>query len=104
MSSFCRKKTVLESFQFLFHRLKSKYVLISYNNEGLLTLPQLRTLFEKYGSVKVYEFPYKRYESQKKKNRQSASRRDASCKIREYLFLIKCKKSITNESFGIAER
>ena len=66
MSSFCRKKTVLESFQFLFYRLKSEYVLISYNNEGLLTLPLGRTLFEKYGSVKVYEFPYKRYESQKK--------------------------------------
>ena len=94
ISSFCCKKTVLESFTFLLDRIKSKYVLISYNSEGLLTLSQLRTLFEKYGSVKIYEFPYKRYQSQKNSR---------TCKIREYLFLIQCKKlMITNESLGIS--
>nr|YP_009472584.1 hypothetical protein [Rhipilia penicilloides]ARO74249.1 hypothetical protein [Rhipilia penicilloides] len=93
ISSFCRKKTVFESFTFLLDRIKSRYILISYNSEGLLTLSQLRTLFEKYGSVKIYEFPYKRYQSQRKSR---------TCKIREYLFLIQCKKSITNESLGIS--
>lgn len=93
MSTFCRKRTVLESFQLLLDRIKSQYILISYNSEGLLTLSQLRTLFEKYGAVKVYKFPYKRYKSQ---------RESKTCKIEEYLFLIKCKKKITNESLGIS--
>ena len=93
ISSFCRKKTVFESFTFLLDRIKSQYVLISYNSEGLLTLSQLRTLFEKYGSVKIYEFPYKPYQSQKKV---------PFYKIKEYLFFIKCQKSVTNESLGIS--
>ena len=93
ISSFCRKKTALESFQFLLDRIKSKYLLISYNSEGLLTLSQLKTLFEKYGTVKIYEFPYKRYQSQKKA---------PFYKIKEYLFFIKCQKSVTNESLGIS--
>ena len=43
-------------------------MLISYNSEGLLTLSQLKTLFEKYGAVAVRLFPYKRYQSQKESN------------------------------------
>nr|AYC64111.1 hypothetical protein [Johnson-sea-linkia profunda] len=46
ISSFCCKKTVFKSFTFLLDRIKSHYVLISYNSEGLLTVSQLRTLFE----------------------------------------------------------
>ena len=94
MSSFCRKKTVLESFQFLFYRLKSKYVLISYNNEVTAGPTQLRTLFEKYGVVKVYEFAYKRYQSQKIYEKRKL--------IKEYLFLIKCLKRSTKESLGVS--
>lgn len=66
-------------------------MLISYNSEGLLTLSELRKLFEKYGAVRVYVFPYKRYQSQKK---------SSICKIKEYLFLIKC--CIGDESLGNA--
>ena len=53
----------------------------------------MKPLFEKYGTVKIYEFPYKRYQSQKKA---------PFYKIKEYLFLIKCQKSVTNESLGIS--
>lgn len=89
ISSFCRKKTALESLKFLLDRIKSKYLLISYNNEGLLTFSQLKELFQKYGSIKIYEFPYKRYQSQKKAIPKT---------IKEYLFFIKCE---TNESLGV---
>ena len=68
-------------------------MLISYNSEGLLTLSELRKLFEKYGALKVYVFPYKRYQSQKK---------SPICQIKEYLFLIKCCVRDTNESLGIS--
>lgn len=94
ISSFCRKKTVLESFRFVLDRIQSKYILVSYNSEGLLTFSQLKALFEKYGAVKIYEFDYKRYQSQTAK--------PSICKTKEYLFLIKCKKSITTESLGIS--
>nr|YP_009306356.1 hypothetical protein [Caulerpa cliftonii]AOP19260.1 hypothetical protein [Caulerpa cliftonii] len=92
ISSFCRKKTALESFKFLLDRIKSKYILISYNNEGLLAFSQLKALFKKYGSTIIYEFAYKRYQSQKKSTSKS---------IKEYLFFVKCKDVITNESFGV---
>lgn len=91
ISSFCRKKTALESLKFLIDRIKSKYLLISYNNEGLLTFSQLKELFQKYGSIKIYEFPSKRFQSQKKSTPQL---------VKEYLFFIKCQIQ-TNESLGV---
>lgn len=60
-SSWNKKSAALEAFMSLCERLPVKYILISYNNESLLSLDTLRgALTAKYSSVIVKEIPYRR--------------------------------------------
>ena len=62
-SSFCSKAYVETAFRNLFSHLDSKYAVVSYNTEGLLDTSEMINLFSNYGSVQLYEYPYRRYKS-----------------------------------------
>lgn len=65
-SSFCKKKGLNEVFDELIGKLikkSAKYIFISYNDEGLLTIKELREILQKYGSVELKEKKYKRFKS-----------------------------------------
>lgn len=65
-SNYCRKKDVLASLDDLIHGLNVKYIIMSYNNEGLLSSEQIEKVFKKYGiaeTYSLYEFDYRRYKS-----------------------------------------
>lgn len=65
-SSFCRKKGLKELFEDLINKLvkkSAKYIFISYNNEGLLSISELREILTKYGKVVLKEKKYKRFKS-----------------------------------------
>lgn len=54
------KKTVLKAFDDTLKRLPADYVLLSYSNESLIRLDDLRPILEKYKSFNVTEVDYKR--------------------------------------------
>lgn len=65
-SDFCKKARVLEAFETLLRDTASKYVLISYNNEGLVPTETLCELCQEYaqaGSFHLTELDYRRYKS-----------------------------------------
>lgn len=65
-SVFCKKNTVYEAFEKLIKDCQSKYILISYNNEALLSTDKLSDLCRKYAmndSFKLIEFDYRRYKN-----------------------------------------
>lgn len=62
-SDFCNKASAERAFFDLFAALKSKYAVVSYNNEGLLSTDTLLSIFEKFGRVKLHEYEYRRYKS-----------------------------------------
>ena len=62
-SLYCSKAKVEATFKALFAELKSRYAIVSYNNEGLLSTEQMLSIFEKYGEVSLIETPYRRYKS-----------------------------------------
>lgn len=65
-SDFCKKNTVKDAFLKLIEDSNSRYVLISYNNEALLSteeLSELCRLNAKKNSFKLFEFNYRRYKS-----------------------------------------
>lgn len=62
-SAFCSKSTVQNAFIDLLSNLNTKYAVVSYNNEGLLSTEEMLALFEKYRNVKLFEYPYRRYKS-----------------------------------------
>jgi len=84
-SVFCSKKTIGSALLKLLNNLKAKYIILSYNSEGLLSKDEIKKLFEesKLKEVKLYEFPYRRFKS----NHNSQNN-----EVKEYLFVGKVIK------------
>lgn len=59
----------------------SKYILISYNNEGFLSIEDFNTILSKYGDVKLYKREYNVFRGGRILNRNN--------KVNELLFLLK---------------
>lgn len=68
-SLFCSKKTVEKVFEELIKEAKFKYIFLSYNNEGLMSLNTIKKIMEKYGEYKLYTKDYKRFKADKEENR-----------------------------------
>ncbi len=65
-SVFCKKSTVASAFETMIKECKCKYILISYNNEALLSTEELSAICRRYAvddSFKLFEFDYRRYKN-----------------------------------------
>lgn len=65
-SEFCSKKTVSRAFENMIRYSNVKYIVISYNSEGLLSTDDLSNLCKKYAVENTFslkEIPYRRYKS-----------------------------------------
>ena len=65
-SDFCRKNKVHDAFQTLLHNLNCRYILISYNNEGLISTEELESIIKDNGNpntFQLFEYNYRRYKS-----------------------------------------
>lgn len=80
------KSTVYNAFEELLDRLPVNYILLSYSNESLLTLEQLRTILDKY-KYTIQEIDYKRNIMSQIGN-ASLYQREIVTKNIEYLILI----------------
>ena len=68
-SEFCSKRTVERAFEDLIADAKFKYIFLSYNNEGLMSLETIKRIMSKYGKYSFYTKAYKRYKADKDENR-----------------------------------
>lgn len=92
-SSWCLKTKVTQEFEKLLSRANFKYIILSYNSEGLMDKALIESLMKKYGkseTFKLIEIPYRRFRS-----------RSANAKhgVTEYLFFIEKAKN-TNVKMG----
>ena len=72
-SPFCKKNAVATAFDNLLNLAKSKYIIISYNNEGLLSTDFLCRLCRQYAvkdTFRLYEYDYRRYKNKIPNNTQ----------------------------------
>lgn len=84
-SDFCRKAKVELAFSSLLNSLNCKYILISYNNEGLLPTDKLIEIIKDNGrpeTFKLLEFPYRRYKNKIPNNKEG---------LKEQLYFIQKK-------------
>ena len=58
-------KNVLTVFTELIENLNTKYILLSYNNEGLMDSKTIINVLEKKGKTTLYKYKYKKFKSQK---------------------------------------
>ena len=85
-SEFCSKRTVEKVFEDLIMNAKFKYIFLSYNNEGLMSLETIKRIMEKYGDYSLYTKSYKRFKADKDENRNTGSNQTI-----EYLHCLKKK-------------
>lgn len=65
-SAFCKKATVHSAFETMIKDAKSRFIIISYNNEGLITTKELSDIccsYAKPNTFRLIEMDYRRYKN-----------------------------------------
>lgn len=68
-SPWCIKSEVRAVFSDLIEKAKFKFIFLSYNNEGLMSIDDVRQIMSKYGRYDLIEKPYQRFKADKTENR-----------------------------------
>lgn len=72
-SKFCSKRTVTKVFDDLIKNAKFKYIFLSYNNEGLMSLDSIKEIMSRYGKYNFFTKEYRRFKADKDENRNIAA-------------------------------
>jgi adenine-specific DNA-methyltransferase len=72
-SVFCIKNEVQGAFLKLLTELKVKYIVMSYNSEGIISKEQIIKIMKDVGikKIKLYKIPYRRFKSNNNSNENS---------------------------------
>jgi adenine-specific DNA-methyltransferase len=81
-SNYNKKAHALKSLDDLIQNTKSKYIMISYNNEGFITYDEMMDICMKKGFVAVYDETYSAFKA-------SRNLKNRNTKVTEYIFTIK---------------
>ena len=82
LSDYCRKGKAANAFRTLFNAINSRYLLLSYNNEGLLSTEEMTQLLMESGkpdTFRLFEFDYRRYKNKIPNNKEG---------LKEQLYMI----------------
>jgi hypothetical protein len=69
-SKYCSKSDVTSEFDTLIREANFEYIFLSYNNEGLMSVEQVRDIFERYGKYDLVQTEYQRFKADKTENRK----------------------------------
>ena len=82
-SNFSRKTNIIKTFEETIKKLKCNYIILSYNNEGLLKEDELKQILLTKGNVKLNKIIYKKFKANKKVKEKNTI---------EYLWLVDVNK------------
>ncbi len=85
-SKFSQKKDVRISFENIIQKANVKYIFLSYNNEGLMTEEEIKTIMSKRGKYGILKKEYGRFKADKTENRNHKAQ-----SVIEYLHYVKCR-------------
>lgn len=88
-SRYCLKKEAAIAFEELIHDAKSKYIIVSYNNEGIIPREKIIEILNKKGTVKEYSTEYRRFRTEKDNEHRQYKKCDD--KVTEHLYIVICK-------------
>ena len=72
-SKFCSRKTVKQEFEYLISEADFPYIFVSYNNEGLMSLDEIKEIMSSYGVYHQVSTNYQRFKADKDINRNIKS-------------------------------
>lgn len=81
-SAYNKRQEVKEAIDNLVKDINAKYLIISYNSEGFVSLEDMKEILEKYGTLEVKEINYNAY-------RGSRNLKNRDIYVSEYLFILK---------------
>lgn len=85
-SSYCKKNEVKKSFEELIKNAHFNYIFLSYNNEGLMTEDEVKSIMSSYGKYSLKTINYQRFKADK-----TASRNHKATSTVEYLHILEKK-------------
>ena len=90
-SLYCLRKEATEAFRKLIDDADAKYIVVSYNNEGIISRENLLKILESKGEVIEHAKDYRRFRTE----RDNEHRQYKQCddKVIEYLYVVKCKRN-----------
>lgn len=68
-SKYCSVNSVQTEFENLIKNAKFQYIFLSYNNEGLMSVENVREIMQRYGRYDLAEINYQRFKADKEENR-----------------------------------
>jgi adenine-specific DNA-methyltransferase len=74
-SNYCKKNEVLDSFSQLIEDAQFEYVFLSYNNEGLMSQPEVEQVMKGFGKYSLKTIDYQRFKADKTENRNHKATR-----------------------------
>jgi len=84
-SLYCLKSQVKKAFKDLISRARAKYIFLSYNNEGLMTLGDIKEIMSLRGKYGHFTKEYNRFKADKSENRNYTANKTV-----EYLHYVVC--------------
>lgn len=72
-SKYCSKSLVCDEFEKLLQKADFKYIFLSYNNEGLMSVNQIKEIMEKYGRYDLVSTNYQRFKADSNRNHKADS-------------------------------
>jgi adenine-specific DNA-methyltransferase len=88
-SNYCSRKHAKKTFEDLILNTNSKYILLSYNNGGIIPLNDLDSILNKYGTVEKIPVTHKTYN--KLKGIANYKRKEEKKETKEFLWLLEKK-------------
>lgn len=67
-SKYCIKREASETFEDLIKNANFKYILLSYNDEGIIPIEEIKRIMSKYGKYKCYGKKHKRFKADSKRD------------------------------------
>ena len=62
-SAFSSRRTAADALEKVVSKAKCRYLLLSYNNEGIIPQNEIIDMFQKYGRLNIKEFEHRRYKA-----------------------------------------
>jgi adenine-specific DNA-methyltransferase len=85
-SRYCSANSVQNEFENLIKNANFKYIFLSYNNEGLMSVENVRKIMQKYGKYDLAQIDYQRFKADKTENRNHKAN-----STKEYLHVLEKK-------------
>jgi len=82
-SKYCSKNSVKLAFEDLIKNADFKYIFLSYNNEGLMNVQEIKEIMSKYGKYNLATTNYQRFRADKQESRNHKAN-----KTEEYLHIL----------------